>query len=80
MRPSFLLHIVSGTLLFISVLLLFTGDYFKNNTITTIWLFMIMSIAIGIQALMNYQEEIYYKFNPLEDQWTVYDTPREPKP
>lgn len=65
MRPSFIGHIMNALLLLIALVL----SYVNRDKITadnTIVIILLMSIAIGIHAILHHIEEIVYGFNPLK--------------
>jgi hypothetical protein len=74
MRPSFLAHIINGTLALIGTIL-FIVNYKKLDISMIILFILILSIAWGVHGLMHHYEEIYYDFNPLIGKLKFYDEP-----
>lgn len=66
MRPSLIAGSINGFLMFIVIIM--TIMYWRtwNNYSRTI-VMSLLSLQIGLHALLHHVEEIYYNFNPLED-------------
>lgn len=74
MRPSFIISVLSGIIIFIAMILFILN--FKMLSINTpkfIELLILLGIAFGVHSINHYYEEIYFNFNPLTNNWTIYD-------
>jgi hypothetical protein len=76
MRPSFIISALSGTIIFIAIILFFINikTISKDPKILTELLFL-MGIGFAIHGISHYYEEIYFNFNPLTNDWKVNDKP-----
>ena len=74
MRPSFIISVLSGIIIFIAIILFILN--FKVLTMNTpkfIELLVLIGIAFGLHGISHYYEEIYFNFNPLTNNWIIYD-------
>jgi hypothetical protein len=71
-RPSFIIGIISGTVIFIATIL-FLFNMFKFSRYELINLLFIIGIAYGIHGIQHAYEELYFDFNPLIGKWKPKD-------
>ena len=72
MRPSFIIGIISGTVIFIATIL-FLLNMSKFTQYELINLLIIIGIAYGIHGIQHVYEELYFDFNPLIGKWIPKD-------
>jgi hypothetical protein len=71
MRPSFIAAGINGVLMLI-VIVSIISYWGELSNYEKMVLMSLLAIQIGLHALLHHVEEIYYHFNPLENQWN-YD-------
>lgn len=68
MRPSFLAAGINGLTMLIVIILVVI--YWKSlSDYERIIVMSLLSLQIGIHALLHHMEEIHYNYNPLEGKW-----------
>lgn len=75
MRPSFLGLIASGFIILISLIVIII-NYTKITSIESIYILLLLCIAISAHSLLHSNEEIYFGFNPLIGNWKIKDIPQ----
>lgn len=75
MRPSFLGLMAGGFLILIALIVILL-NYQKINQIESIYILLLLCIAISTHSLLHSNEEIYFKFNPLVGKWKIHDVPQ----
>lgn len=78
MRASFVYHQLQVPIIFIGIILMIWLVYdgkvnFVSFEMTN--LIFLLSIAIGIHALIHFEEEVHFDFNPMTGDTTVHDKP-----
>lgn len=74
MRPSFIVSVLSGLIIFIAVIIFILNfKILSMNTPKFIELLLLIGIAFGVHSISHYYEEIYFNFNPLTNNWAIYD-------
>lgn len=71
MKPSYLSQAISGILIFIAVIKLYT-DNTPLTTFNTVVLLLLFSIAVAVHGIMHFMAEVKYNFNPLENRRWIY--------
>ena len=76
MRLSFIITCINAFFVLIGTLL-FAVNYntFDKNQILNY--FLLLSIAWGSQGILQYYQELYYDFNPLNGKWKIHDFPNK---
>lgn len=78
MRPSFLYHQIHVPLVFLGAIILFYLLYAGEINFMSYEcanLMFLFSIAIGIHALIHFDEEVYFDFNPMAGKSEILDEP-----
>jgi hypothetical protein len=78
MRPSFIIGVISGTLVTVATFIFFYELAYKKTPVDNInlaYILMGLAAAYGIHGLSHSFEEIYFDFNPLDGKWHVNDEP-----
>ena len=74
MRPSFIISAISGTIIFIATILFIVNiKGISKDTNKFIELLLLIGIGFAIHGISHYYEEIYFNFNPLTNNWIIYD-------
>jgi hypothetical protein len=74
MRPSFIVSVLSGLIIFIAaIIFILNFKILSMNTPKFIELLLLLGIAFGVHGISHYYEEIYFNFNPLTNNWSIYD-------
>ena len=74
MRPSFIIGMLSGLLIFVSIIIAIINYNIISKDITTSLVVLLMfSITIGIHGIHHVYEELYFNFNPLKGKWIPND-------
>ena len=74
MRPSFIIGMLAGLLIFISIIIsIMNYNIISKDATTTVLILLIFSIAIGIHGIHHVYEELYFNFNPLTGKWVPND-------
>ena len=74
MRPSFIISRFSGIIILIATILFILNiKAISKDTIKLIQILLLFAIGLGNHAISHYYEEIYFNFNPLTNNWTIYD-------
>jgi len=74
MRPSFIVSVLSGLIIFIAaIIFILNFKILSMNTPKFVELLLFLGIAFGVHGISHYYEEIYFNFNPLTNNWTIYD-------
>jgi hypothetical protein len=68
MRPSFIAAGVNGFLM-LCVVIYVVFSWKELGNYERMILMSLIALQIGIHALLHHVEEIFYGFNPLENQW-----------
>ncbi len=68
MRPSFIASAISGTLIFVS-LILFIINFkdLKNDSFKVILLLTLLGVGFGIHGISHVYEEVYFGFTALSN-------------
>ena len=78
MRPSFIISRISGIVILIATILFIVNiKSISKDTIKLIQLLLLLAIGLGNHAITHYYEELYFNFNPLTNNWAIYDKKRE---
>ena len=77
MRPSFIISAISGTIIFIALILFIINfNTLKSDNKGFINTMLLLGIALAIHGISHYYEEIYFNFNPLTGKWNPKDEPK----
>ncbi len=75
-RPSFIASALSGTIIFIALILFFINYIsLSKDPYKFIVILSLIGIGFGVHSISHYYEEIYYDFNPFIGKWSGKDTP-----
>ena len=74
MRPSFIISTLSGIIILIATILFAVNiKAISKDTTKLIQILLLLAIGLGNHAISHYYEEIYFNFNPLTNNWAIYD-------
>jgi len=82
MRASFVYHQLQVPVVIVGLLLIIWLIYDKKiefASYESAVLILLLSIAIGIHALIHFEEEVHFDFNPMAGDTTVRDKPYYPE-
>jgi len=66
MYPSFMAHVMSGILLFVSIAIFFLYySQIKSKGISLLIILLLLSIASAVHGLSHLGLEVVYNYNPL---------------
>lgn len=72
MRPSFLGLIATGFLNLAAVILILVNLKAMSGAVL-VQVILLLCISIGIHSQLHFNEELYYRFNPLAGHWAASD-------
>ncbi|QIG60193.1 hypothetical protein [Dishui Lake large algae virus 1] len=72
MRPSFLGLVATGLLNLVAVILILV-NFKVMSAVMFVQVILLLCISIGIHSQLHFNEELYYKFNPLAGKWVASD-------
>jgi hypothetical protein len=78
MRPSFIYHQLQVPIVVIGFLLIIWLVYdgqLRFASVEMAGLVLLLSIAVGIHALIHFEEEVHFDFNPMTADTIVHDKP-----
>ena len=77
MRPSFIYHQIHAVISIIGTIIVLYWLIFGQNrdSYTAAILILLVSLSWGVHALVHFDEEVHYNYNPLIGKSIVHDEP-----